>query len=344
MDSSEARLRLQKMIDGGFQFSNVVAGISAGLFDAIARHGENGVSVEALAGEMGYFPDYVRVWCETGFTIHVLDHAGDGRFRLAEGFENLLTTGGPGSFVPMFQVKEIAVEEMLEFPTFLRSGSVRTYQDHGERLSRPVADLSGAVAADAIEHIYRGIPEVAERLRPGACLLEVGCGMGRVLSSLAKEFPGTTFVGVDCDGYSVERGQLEMERNPMEKRVRLHKSGAESLDFHEEFDVVSLYLVMHELRADLRPEAVRRMWQALKPGGMLVSTDFYYPSRLEDFRQPEHREAIADQAQEVVWGNRHLAREQLAQLFAASGFDGSRFHVVYFPELPFPWLTTLAFK
>jgi SAM-dependent methyltransferase len=344
MDQSEARLHLQKMTAGAVQFAHVVAGINAGLFDAIARHGIAGVSAETLAQETGYFDDYVRVWCETAYAIQILEHAGDGRFRLADGFENLLTAGMPGSMVAMFRMTEIFVEERLEMPSFFRTGEVRTFQDHGERLSKVIADVSGGGVAQAVEHIYGRIPEVVEKLRAGSRLLEVGCGMGRLLPSLAKEFPAATFVGVDCDQYSVETGRSEVAKHGMDHCICFHQSGAESIDFHEEFDIVSLNLVMHELRADLRPEALRRMWKALKPGGVLISNDFYYPSQLEDFRKQEHQGAIGDQAAEVIWGNRHLSREQLADLFAECGFGASQFHVIQFPDQPFPRLTALAFK
>ncbi len=51
---------------------------------------------------------------------------------------------------------------------------------------------------------------------------------------------------------------------------------------------MSLNIVMHELLPELRPGAMANALRALKPGGVLISNDFHYPSRIEDFREPRH--------------------------------------------------------
>ncbi|MCL4370506.1 MAG: class I SAM-dependent methyltransferase, partial [Chloroflexi bacterium] len=139
-------------------------------------------------------------------------------------------------------------------------------------------------------------------------------------------------------------GRQELEAMGLQHRIQLEQRGAGDLDGQEEFDLVSMCLVMHEIRADLRPEALKRIWRALRPGGILISTDQYYPSRLEDFRREEFYTAVQDQAAEVIWGNRHLSREGLADLFASCGFQRSEFHVIHLPGQPSPRLVALAFK
>lgn len=161
---------------------------------------------------------------------------------------------------------------------------------------------------------------------------------------LARAFPEATFVGIDPDGDAIETARSEAAANGLGDRIQLVRSGGEDLKFHEEFDLVSMYVVMHELRADIRPQAIRNVWQSLRPGGILVSADQWYPSRLEDFRKDEFYMAVMDQAAEVVWGNRHLSREQLADLFASCGFRRSEFHEFQLPGQPWLRLTALAFK
>jgi len=344
MRTEEACAYLLAAEKGAQVFAHVVAGVDAGLFAAIHRHGEAGVLPATLAHELGYYEDYVRVWCETAYALLLLDHTGDGRFRLGEGFEPLLAGGQPTSMLGYFGVREVFIRERFEQPEFMRTGAVRTYAEHGERFSLAVANLSGPRSDILIQQVYRGVPAVAARLGEGARVLDVGCGAARLPAALAREFPSTTFVGVDADGSALAVGRREIEASGLADRVRLEQCCAAGMTHREEFDLVSLYAVMHELRADIRPEAVRRMWQALRPGGILVSTDQYYPSRLEDFRKGEFYVAVADQASEAVWGNRHLPQEKLAELFAASGFRRSEFHLVHFPGQPSPRLAAIAFK
>lgn len=344
MDKNEAQLYLGRMVAGANNYTLVLAGMNAGLFDAIHRHGENGISAEALAQELDFCEDYVRVWCQTAYAIQVLDHIGDNRFCIGEGFEDLVVTGRPGSLKAGYQLTQIFIEERLEFPEFLRTGKVCTFEDHGERLSRVIGNAARGGAVNAIDLIYKKIPDVHEKLKQGARVLEIGCGMGRLLSALAKEFPEASFVGVDIDSHGIEEGNREIEISGLTHRIRLHRVGGESIDFIEEFDIVSLNNVMHELRADIRPQAVQRMVRALRPGGLMISNDFYYPSRLEDFRVREHQGAIFDQIAEVTWGNRHLSREQLAEMFAECGFTRSEFHLIPMPNLPYPRLSAVAYR
>ena len=353
MNATEAQSCLQGLAKSALSFAHVIAGINSGLFGAILRHGEHGVTPGALASEMGYFEDYVRVWCQTAFTLEFLEQADDGRLRVADGFAQLLHDQAP--MLSVLRTQEIGLRERLEHPEFMRTGAVHSREEIEGIFRRIRADHPSRRAMeeqrdrDRIEHIYGALPEVRGRLEAGGRLLEVGCGTGRLLLLLAWEFPKTSFVGIDLEAQSLEHGRREIEAAGLGHRVELEQVGGQSLSFHEEFDLVSMNIVMHELLPELRAQVLGNVWRALRPGGILVSNDFYYPGRLEDFRRPEHQVAVFDQAMEVIWGNRHLSREQLAELLTASGFREIGFHVVEVLALGASGgrrtdLTTLALK
>ncbi len=346
MEPAEARGYLQGLLRGAREFTCVAAGINAGLFDAIGRHGEVGVEPEALAQELTYFTDYVRVWCQTAYALRLLDLVDGHRFRLGGELGPLLDPEAPGSLVTSFRLRALGVQEQLDLPELLRTGAVRPRSENRQRANVRAESRSRDAERSRVAQIYRSLPAVADRLGQGGRLLEVGCGTGALLQVLAEEFPAATFVGIDLDGLAIEVGAREAAASPWAGRIRLEARGAHEIDFREEFDLVSLNIVLHELLPDIRPRAVSNMWRALRPGGVLISNDMYYPSRLEDFRRPEHLNAIHDQAMEVVWGHRHLTREQLAELFGACGFRRSEFHVITLTGAmgENPQLTALAFK
>ena len=199
----------------------------------------------------------------------------------------------------------------------------------------------------AIEQIYTQLPAVSSALEQGGRLLEIGSGPGVLLELLAAEYPDASFVGIDVDEHAVAQGQRQMSAQGLDGRVELIASGAEAIDYDNEFDLVSLNVVMHELLPDLRTEAVARALRSLRAGSVMVSNDFHYPSELADFRLPRHSMALADQNFEVTWGNRHLTREQLAQMFADVGFSRSEFHEFEFSSPAggnMGILASLAFK
>ena len=276
------------ILTGGLHFPHIVAGIDAGLFDGIIKHGEAGVAPATLAREMDYFKDYVRFWCESAYAMQILDHVEDGRFRLAEGFEPLLTTNSPESITGSIRIFEMFAGERFEHSEFMRTGAVRTWEDHGYQLSKLMAEVSSVDAGMIVESVYKRIPEVEQKLRQGVRFLEVGCGAGATLMSLAREFPNTTFVGTDIDVHALAMGERELGKSGLNDRVQLRKLAAEELDYREEFDIVAMVVVMHELRPELRPQAIRSIWQTLRTDGLFMSTDFLYPSDIEDFRKPEY--------------------------------------------------------
>jgi len=344
MDAREAAGHIMEMTRGSINAAHIITGINAGLFEEIAKHGDDGVAPTTLARDKDYFEDYVRFWCESAYAMQILDHVGEGRFCLAEGFDALLTTGAPESMTGMMRIFEIFTRERLDHHEYMRTGAVRTWEDHGEPLSRLMADLSAPRGGMIVESVYKRFPEVEEKLRNGARLLEVGCGAGATLMALAREFPDATFVGTDADGHALKIGERERATSGLKDRVEFRKLGAEKLDYQEEFDVAAMVVVMHELRPELRPQALRCIEQALRTDGLLISTDFLYPSSIEDFRKPEYAFSVMDQASEGIWGNRHLTQEQLADLFAGSGFQRSAFHPIQYPNDPTQLLTAMAFK
>jgi SAM-dependent methyltransferase len=203
----------------------------------------------------------------------------------------------------------------------------------------------------ATELIYLRIPAVVDLLHQGARVLEVGCGVGTQLESLARAFPTASFVGIDLLPPALEVAAELIADSGLGDRVSFRRLGAEHLDDVDAFDLVTMDIVLHELQPAIRPAAVAAMCRALRPGGVLVSNDFLYPNRREDFRKPEFALGVFDQAMEMTWGNRHLTQDQLRELYLESGFARCELQHI---SLPLPangrpgsleeCLTAIAFK
>ncbi len=354
METGDARAYLEGLIRGATDYAHILAGMKAGIFDALGRSGPAGSSAADLAATLGYREDYLRIWCETAFALGVLDDGGDGRFRLADGFESLLTSGPPpASVTGGFRLHERWVRERLDLAEVIQTGEERPRSDVTEDREYAAAMVthSRPLAQVRTERIYLHIPAVADRLRQGGRLLDVGCGVGTQVESLAQAFPTATFVGIDILTHMLEVARELIGSGGLSDRVTFLQTGAEQLEDEEAFDVVAMNIVLHELPPAIRPRAVAAMCRALCPGGVLISNDFLYPNRREDFRTPEYALGVFDQALELAWGSRHLSQDQLQELYIESGFARCEFlHIpVPFPSLVRPgsqviYLTALAFK
>jgi ubiquinone/menaquinone biosynthesis C-methylase UbiE len=241
----------------------------------------------------------------------------------------------------------------LDLATVIRTGDERPRSDMTDDRQR-AATMVGYTRSQAqvrTETIYQGLPTMAERLRQGCHVLDIGCGVGTQIESLAQAFPTATFVGIDVLSSVVEVARDLAAASGLSDRAMFRQLGAEQLEDIEAFDVVTMNIVLHELPPSIRPQAVQAMYRALRHDGVLISNDFLYPNRRADFREPEYALGVFDQAQELTWGSRHLSQDQLQGLFLDSGFARCEFMQV---PLPFPalvrpgspvsYLTALAFK
>jgi ubiquinone/menaquinone biosynthesis C-methylase UbiE len=110
-------------------------------------------------------------------------------------------------------------------------------------------------------------------LRPGGAALEIGVGSGRNLPYLLDAVgPNGTVVGVDLSaGMLAEARKLVIKCGAA--NVGLIEADAATVELAQEFDAVLFSLSYSVIPAALRPAALARAWERLRPGGRLVVLD-----------------------------------------------------------------------
>lgn len=125
----------------------------------------------------------------------------------------------------------------------------------------------------------------AAELRPGARLLDVGCGTGRLAIRAAGLFPGLAPVeatGVDAtpEMIALARRRAAEEGSP----ARFEVGVGEALPFADaSLDAVTSSYFFHHLPPDAKREAFAEMLRVAKPGGRIVVTDYGRPKGIIGF-------------------------------------------------------------
>ena len=105
-------------------------------------------------------------------------------------------------------------------------------------------------------------------IRPGECVLDVGCGSGATVAALRAR-------GVQAHGVDYAEAMVDVARTVHGLESFVTVADAEDLPFESEtFDVVIVNGVLHHLAVQERlPSSLRELHRVLKPGGRLCMFD-----------------------------------------------------------------------
>jgi SAM-dependent methyltransferase len=140
------------------------------------------------------------------------------------------------------------------------SGRSRTYDERWEQLAAEGRNVHGEA-------------DFVEAMAP-ACVLDAGCGTGRVAVELARR--GIEVVGVDLDGSMLEVARAKAPALPWVE------GDLATVDLRRSFDVVVMAgNVMIFLAPDSESAVVANLARHVRPGGALVAGFSLEPGRLD---------------------------------------------------------------
>jgi len=151
---------------------------------------------------------------------------------------------------------------------------MKILESQPERYDRGIALLSLG-AADRCKTRM-----VAENVRPGSKVLEIGCGTGTM--AILSALRGAEVLGFDVSGPMLQVARRKIEAAGMADRIQLEEMGVSGMDklADERFDLVMSTLVFSELSHDEKAYALRNAYRVLRPGGRLAIADEARPRSL----------------------------------------------------------------
>jgi SAM-dependent methyltransferase len=288
-----------------------------GVWEALARR--PGRTSGELAGELATDPFYTDVLCRTAFSFGLLEREGAG-WRMGPHFDQIL--GDPASSFYLAcapRVHMVLGEDYRAYPDQFRAGTARPYQEHGERFMREVAEALKTLPRIFLDLVLPRLPGLAARLEGGARVLDVGCGGGWAVVQLAERFRAISCVGIDLEPYSVELARSLIAERGLADRCQARLQSVDRLGEDGTYEVVTSFLVIHEIAPALKAAAFDAVARALKPGGSFLIFDEAYPETDEALRTMPTRFAALAQWYELTWGNVVSTRTELHALCHQSG-------------------------
>jgi 2-polyprenyl-3-methyl-5-hydroxy-6-metoxy-1,4-benzoquinol methylase len=161
-----------------------------------------------------------------------------------------------------------AVEDEI-VDCFRRGGGV-PYSSF-QRFHDVMAEDSGqTVLPVLLEQILPLAPGVNEALKAGIEVMEIGCGQGRALRLLARNFPKSFFLGYDLSSEAVQAARAGAEEGGL-TNVEFQVKDLTHFEPAKQYDLILAFDAVHD---QARPDSVlAQTAKALKPTGTFLMQD-----------------------------------------------------------------------
>jgi SAM-dependent methyltransferase len=262
----------------------IVIGDRLGLYKAMA--GSEPMTSAEVAKATGTHERYVREWLAAqsagGFVTY---DAATQRYTLPPEQAMALADENSPVFLPgFFEIVEASVRDVPKITAAFRSGKGVGWHEHDaclftgtERFFRP------NYRAHLIKEWIPALGDTEAKLKAGANVADVGCGLGTSTILMAQAYPKSTFVGYDYHPRSIELAREAAAKAGVTARVKFEVAKAK--DFPGKgFQLVAFFDCLHDMGD---PEgAARHVLQSLAPDGAWMIVEPFAGDKLEDNLNP----------------------------------------------------------
>src|ERR1700728_1378018 len=310
----------------------IIVGDKLGLYKAMAGAGP--LTSAEVRAKTKTAERYVREWLSAQAAGGFLTYdAATGKFTLPPEQAMALADEQSPVFLPgFFQIVGACMRDEPKITEAFRSGKGVGWHEHDhslfagtERFFRP------NYRANLISSWIPALGDTEAKLKAGAKVADVGCGLGTSTILMAQAYPKSTFVGFDYHDRSIELARESARKAGLSDRVKFEVAKAKEFP-GKAYDFVAFFDCLHDMGD---PEgAARHVLQSLASNGTWMVVEPFAHDKLEDNLNPIGRVFYgastmlctpASLSQEVGLGLGAQAGEgRLSKIMKSAGFTRVR--------------------
>jgi len=251
------------------------------LFDVMA--GMQPATSDEIARQSGLNERYVREWLGAMVTARVVDYdPADSLYSLPKAHAALLTRkAGADNLAVFAQYIPILGSVEDDIVACFKSGGGVPYSRF-PRFHEVMAEDSGQSVLSSLEsHVLPLVPGLTDRLSQGISMLDVGCGRGHILNTLAAQYPASRFVGMDISFDAIRFARSEAADHGLTNvDFRVIDLSTFDTDAEKEaYDFITTFDAIHDQGKPLN--VLKGIRRALKPGGVYLMQDISGTSHVD---------------------------------------------------------------
>ncbi|HVG28260.1 MAG TPA: class I SAM-dependent methyltransferase [Pyrinomonadaceae bacterium] len=266
----------------------VVIGESLGLYKALAQAEQPLTSAE-LAERTNTTERYVREWlCSQAAGGYVeYDAKTQGYSLTPEQAFALADEQSPAYLPGAFLLAVSALKAVPKITEAFRTGEGFGWHQHDHGLFRGTEMFfRPGYAANLISSWIPAFDGVEAKLKAGAKVADVGCGLGASTVLMAQAYPNSTFVGFDYHDKSIELARQRAAEAGVADRVTFEVAKAKDYP-GENYDLVAFFDCLHDMGDPVGAAAHVR--GSLAPDGTWMIVEPFAGDRVEDNLNPVGR-------------------------------------------------------
>jgi 2-polyprenyl-3-methyl-5-hydroxy-6-metoxy-1,4-benzoquinol methylase len=271
--------RLFDAFIAGAELLTVELGRRLGLYETIGRLGA--VTSGDLASGSGIAERYAREWLEQQAAAGILDVREDSadaltrRFELPAGHATVLLD--PEHPANMMAMAPFLTGFALTLPAVAqayRTGAGVAFEQFGSEVRHGIGWGNRPMFVTSLPGWIEALPDVAERMRTGGAVLDLGCGTGYSSAALANAFELIRVDGIDLDPASIAEARSLVAGAGLADRVNFSVANASdptALPQSDRYELVTIFEALHDMGDPV--SALRAVRPRLAPGGAVLVAD-----------------------------------------------------------------------
>src|SRR5689334_22067396 len=251
---------------------SVVIGHNLGLYKALAAAP---ASAEELAAATQTNPRYVAEWLRgQAASDYVQYDPADQTYSMTEEQAFALANPDGGVYVPgafVFALGALKAEKSIT-EAFRTGAGIGWHQHDEDVFTGCELFFRPGYIANLVPSWIPALDGVEDKLRAGAQVADIGCGLGASTILLAQEYPNSRFTGSDYHDESIEMARKHAGDQGVADRVSFEVASAQTFS-GTGYDLAATFDCLHDMGDPL--EAARHIRQALAPDGTWLVVEPY---------------------------------------------------------------------
>ncbi len=265
----------------------ILLGDRLGLYKAMANSGP--MTSAELAKRTGTTERYVREWLNANAASgYVTYDSASQKYSLPPEQALALAVENSPAFIPgAFQIISACFHDAGKIEQAFRTGEGVGWHEHHhdlfhgtERFFRP------GYLANLTSQWIPALDGVEAKLRNGAKMADIGCGLGASTILMAKEYPKSEFFGFDYHEGSIEMAREAAKREGVGDRVTFAVAAAKSYP-GKDYDFVAFFDCLHDMGDPAGAAAY--VHSTMKPDGTWMIVEPYAEDATEANHNPVGR-------------------------------------------------------